>query len=72
MISYGYWQRRFGGEPGRRRPRPDLVDSRPSEIVGGMPEGFDIGNSAPDVIAPIGFNRGALMLPGFGLPASAG
>ena len=65
MISYGYWQRRFGGGQdvvGRGL----IVDSRPSEIVGVMPEGFDIGNSTPDVIAPIGFNRATLMLPGFG------
>ncbi len=65
MIGYGYWQRRFGGAPdiiGRGL----IVDSRPSEIVGVMPEGFGIGNSIPDVIVPFAFNRATLILPGFG------
>jgi predicted permease len=65
MIGYGYWQRRFGGTPdiiGRGL----IVDSRPSEIVGVMPEGFGMGNTIPDVIVPLAFNRATLMLPGFG------
>jgi putative ABC transport system permease protein len=65
MIGHGFWQRRFGGAPdvvGRGL----IVDSRPSEIVGVMPEGFGINNTTPDVIVPIAFDRATLMLPGFG------
>jgi putative ABC transport system permease protein len=65
MIGYGYWQRRFGGASdivGRGL----IVDSRPSEIVGVMPEGFGMGNTIPDVIVPFAFNRATLILPGFG------
>jgi predicted permease len=65
MIGHGYWQRRFGGAPdvvGRGL----IIDSRPSEIVGVMPEGFGIDNTTPDVIVPIAFDRAKLLLPGFG------
>lgn len=39
MLSYGYWQRHFGGDRsviGRNL----MVDSRPRQIVGVMPKGF--------------------------------
>ena len=65
MIGYGYWQRRFGGSQdviGRGL----IVDSRPTEIIGVMPEGFGIGNTTPDIIVPLAFDRATLILPGFG------
>src|SRR5580693_9118381 len=39
MLSYGYWQRRFGGDR-RVMGRNLLVDARPREIVGVMPQEF--------------------------------
>ena len=39
MLSYGYWQRQFGGDRGVIG-RTITVDSRPREIVGVMPQGF--------------------------------
>ena len=41
MLSYGYWQRRFGGDRSVIG-RNITVDSRPREIVGVMPQGFQI------------------------------
>ena len=38
MLSYGYWQRRFGGDRSVIG-RNITVDSRPREIVGVMPQG---------------------------------
>ena len=64
MLSYGYWQRRFGGERsaiGRRI----LVDSRPREIVGVMPRGFQVVQAEADLIVPLGFERSKLPLAGF-------
>jgi predicted permease len=65
MLSYGYWQRRFGGD--RTVVGSDvLVDSRPREIVGVMPEGFRFVDTDFDVILPLAFDRGKVILAGFG------
>ncbi len=39
VIGYGLWQRRFGGDP-NVVGRTVLVESRPTTIVGVMPDGF--------------------------------
>src|SRR5205085_11096408 len=47
LLTYGYWQRRFGGDRsviGRKI----LVDARPREIVGVMPAGFRIADTPAD------------------------
>ena len=41
MLSHRYWQQRFGGDPAVVG-RTIMVDTRPKEIVGVMPEGFRI------------------------------
>jgi predicted permease len=70
MLSYGYWQRRFGGE--RAAIGRDLmIDSRPSQIVGVMPPGFKIVDTDFDLIAPFALDRSKAVLPGFGLEAIA-
>jgi predicted permease len=65
IISHGYWQRRFAGERSVVG-RGLVVDSRPREIVGVMPEGFRVAAAAPDVILPLAFDRSRQTLPGFG------
>ncbi|MGC2388907.1 MAG: ABC transporter permease [Candidatus Acidiferrum sp.] len=65
MLSYGYWQRRFGGDRsviGRNL----LVDSRSREIVGVMPQDFRFVDTDFDVIVPLAFDRGKQILAGFG------
>jgi predicted permease len=65
MLSYGYWQRHFGGDPaviGRNL----TVDSLPRQIVGVMPKGFRIVQAEPDLILPLAFDRSRLILAGFG------
>jgi predicted permease len=64
MLGYGYWQRRFGGDPAVIG-RTITVDSRPKEIVGVMPQGFRIGSTEGDVIWPAAFDRGRLTLGSF-------
>jgi predicted permease len=65
MLSYGYWQRRFGGDRSAIG-RNIMVDSRPREIVGVMPQGFRLVNEEFDLMGPAAFDRGKLILAGFG------
>jgi putative ABC transport system permease protein len=70
MLSYGYWQRRFGGDRSAIG-RNLMVDSRPREIVGVMPQGFRFVDTDFDVMVPLAFDRGKLILAGFGYNAVA-
>src|SRR5246127_5316773 len=65
MLSYGYWQRRFGGDRAVVG-RNITVDARPREVVGVMPKGFRLVDTEFDVIVPLAFDRGKLILAGFG------
>jgi len=65
MLSYGYWQRRFGGDRSAIG-RNITVDSRPREIVGIMPQGFRLVNAEFDLMVPLALDRGKLILAGFG------
>ena len=65
MLSYGYWQRRFGGDRGVIG-RNIIVDSQPREIVGVMPQGFRFVDADFDLAAPLAFDRGKVILAGFG------
>ena len=64
MLSYGYWQRRFGGDRSVIG-RTVIVDTRPKEIVGVLPRGFRIGNADADMIFPLAFDRARITLAGF-------
>src|SRR6201997_315052 len=52
MLSYGYWQRRFGGNPGVIG-RTIQVDSQPREVVGVMPRGFRMVDKDFDLLLPL-------------------
>jgi predicted permease len=65
MLSYGYWQRRFGGERSAIG-RTITIDAQSREIVGVMPRGFHIVTADFDVIAPLAFDRNKQILAGFG------
>jgi len=65
ILSYGYWQRRFGGDPAVIG-RNIMVDSQSREIVGVMPKGFRFVDADFDLAAPLAFNRLNLPLAGFG------
>ena len=65
MLSYGYWQRRFAGDR-TAIGRTIQVDSRPLEIIGIMPRGFRFVDTDFDLIKPFQFDRGKLILAGFG------
>lgn len=65
MLSHGYWQRRFAGDRAAIG-RNIVVDSRPFEIIGVMPAGFRFLDTEFDLIRPFQFDRGKLILAGFG------
>ena len=61
IITYGLWQRRFGGEPGIVG-RSILLDEKPFVVVGVLPRGFSLfGTSRQfDVWMPMAFDRARL------------
>jgi predicted permease len=65
MLSYGYWQRRFGGDRSVIG-RNIQVDSQTREIVGVMPRGFEVMNQDFDLLIPLAFDPRHQILAGFG------
>lgn len=64
MLSYGYWQRRFGGDPGVVG-RTISVDSQPRVIAGVMPRGFKVVNYDFDLLVPMALDPVNERLAGF-------
>ncbi len=65
MLSYGYWQRRFGGDRGVIG-RTIQLDAETREIVGVMPRGFRLVDRDFDLFVPLAFDRNGMKLAGFG------
>ena len=64
MLSYGYWQRRFGGDPkviGRRI----MADGSAREIIGVLPQGFWFMDVRHDLVLPVRFDRASVRLAGY-------
>ena len=55
MLTYGYWQRRFGGDKSIVG-RSLTIDSRPHTVIGVMPEEFRFQHD-PELILPQQFER---------------
>ena len=65
ILSYGYWQRRFGGDRSVIG-RSIQLDSETREIVGVMPRGFRISDNEFDMLVPLQLDRSKMKLAGFG------
>jgi putative ABC transport system permease protein len=65
ILSHAFWQRRFGGDEAAVG-RTLAIDSRPAQVVGIMPPGFEFLDMAPqpDVILPVRLDRSALTITG--------
>jgi putative ABC transport system permease protein len=64
MIGYGYWQRRFGGDPGVLGRRITF-DGNVGEIVGVLPRGFWFMDLPADLVLPIRIDRAQVRLAGY-------
>jgi predicted permease len=64
IITYGYWQRKFGGRASTIG-RTLLIDGRPVSIVGVLPRGFELAALVlqPDVFIPAGISPSSMPLP---------
>jgi predicted permease len=60
ILTYGYWQRRFGGDPSVVG-RTLTIDTQPRTVIGVMPAGVDFRNN-PDLILPLQLDRAQLFL----------
>jgi predicted permease len=64
ILAYGYWQRKFGGDPsviGRRI----MVDGEASEVIGILPPSFRLMNSRAALITPLQFDRAKVFVGNF-------
>ena len=65
ILGYGYWQRRFGGDPAVIG-RVLQVDAQPRTIVGVMPRNFRIADQPFDLLVPLALDPVHEVLAGFG------
>ena len=68
MLGYGYWQRRFGGDPaavGRRL----TLDGTSLEIIGVLPQGFWHMDARHDLVVPVRIDRAKVHLAGYNFQA---
>ncbi|MBZ5725010.1 MAG: ABC transporter permease [Acidobacteriia bacterium] len=64
ILSYGFWQRRFGGDPAAVGGHL-IVDGKVREIAGVMPQSFRFLDEKADLILPLRFDRAKVTLGNF-------
>ena len=70
ILTHGYWQRKFGGDPsviGRRI----VADGKAREIIGVMPQSFRFLDQKPELFFPLQFERAKVFLGNFSYVAIA-
>ena len=70
MLNYGYWQRRFGGDPSVIG-RTIHINAESYQIVGVMPSNFRILSQDFDLILPLSIDPTRQILAGFGFQGIA-
>jgi predicted permease len=68
MLGYGYWQRRFGGDP-KVVGRTITYDGNSAEVIGVLPRGFWFMDVPTDLVLPIRFDRATTRLAGYNFRA---
>jgi putative ABC transport system permease protein len=70
MLTYGYWQKKFGGS--RDVVGQTLtVEGKPNEIIGVLPADFRFLNRKPALLLPFRFNRAEVFVGNFSYQAVA-
>lgn len=64
ILSHGYWQRAFGGDPGVLG-RTLRVSGTPREIIGVLPEGFRFLDRNPALLYPAGLDPAQVIMGNF-------
>lgn len=59
ILSYGYWQRKFGRDQ-TVLGRTILIDFVPRQVIGVMPRDFRVVNLSPDILLPQRFPKSGL------------
>ena len=64
MLTHGYWQRKFGGDP-TAIGRIVTVDGTPREVIGVLPDGFRFLNEDAQLLVPMRLDRGRVFVGNF-------
>jgi putative ABC transport system permease protein len=64
ILSHGYWQRKFGGDP-EIVGRLVTVDGEPNEVIGVLPAGFRFLGRDPQLLFTFRFNHAELFVGNF-------
>ncbi|MBZ5553245.1 MAG: ABC transporter permease [Acidobacteriia bacterium] len=70
LLTYPYWQRKFGGDRGVIG-RGIVIEGRPHEVIGVLPPGFRFLRSHPSVILAYRLNRSEVFVGNFSHQAIA-
>lgn len=70
LISHTYWQRAFGGSPAAVG-QSIVVDGRPRQIIGVLPDRFRFLRYNPTLVLPFRFNRAEIFIGNFSYQAVA-
>ena len=70
LLTYGYWQRRFGGVEDVVG-QAITIDGRPGEIIGVLPASFTFLRTRPEVVLPMPLDASAPRSISFGFQALA-
>ena len=70
VLTSGYWRSKFGGEPSAIG-RTLMLDSRPREIIGVLPDSFQFLDRRVSLVVPYQFDRAKVFLGQFSFSAIA-
>ena len=70
ILTYGYWQRKFGGDRGVIGRRM-IVDAHACEVIGVLPQSFRFVNAKPELIEPLQLDRNKVFVGNFSYQAVA-
>ena len=70
VLTYGYWQRRFGGAESVVG-RMVTIDGAPAEVIGVLPSSFQFLRVRPEILLPLPLDAGAPRGISFGFQALA-